>query len=160
MTLEEAKKIIYELDSSSGFFSSDYEAGFSDAQNRVLRILDEVDAEPVGNPDKMTLEELAHELRKIFKFDILTYSAYEDCDCYATYQKESIILWQRNSPEALPEYDATGFYFDVDGNVYALFEILNMGANISWILDLSEYADENGNIDYSKCIVEVSDASE
>lgn len=53
MTLEEAKKIICELDSGSGFFGSDYEAGFSDVQNRVLGILDEIDTEPVGNPDKM-----------------------------------------------------------------------------------------------------------
>lgn len=105
----------------------------------------------------MTLTELAKKLREVFAFDVLTYSAYDNCDCYATYQKESIILWQRNSPGALPEYDATGFYFDGDADVLALYEIGNMGVTIAEILDLSEYGDENGNIDYSKCIVEVEE---
>ena len=72
MTLEEAKKRIKELDSGSGFYSSDYEAGFSDAKAMMLKALDKT-AEPVGNSDKMTLTELAYELRKIFKFKYLAY---------------------------------------------------------------------------------------
>lgn len=138
MTLEEAKKIIGELDSDSGFFGSDYESGFSDAQNRVLGILDEVDTEPVVNPDKLTLTELAHELRKIFGFRYLTVS--ED------WPLPTIIMWGGKV-----EYDGRGWNMIAPKSYYGSFNVSALCSN----LDLSEYTDENGNIDYSKCIVEV-----
>ena len=157
MTLEEAKKRITELDSGSSFLGSDYEAGWEDALCRATEILDEIDTEPVRNPNKMTLKELAHELRKLFEFDILTYSAWEDGDCYVTEQLDEIILWYRRVPDALPEYDETAGNFYGDVEVIALLKISSMSAMVSESLDLSEYRNENGKIDYSKCIVEVAD---
>lgn len=103
----------------------------------------------------MTLNELAKELRKLFAFDILTYSAWEDGDCYVTEQFDEIILWFRRVPKALPEYDDTAGNFYGDSEVLALLRISSMSAMVSESLDLSEYKDADGNIDYSKCIVEV-----
>ena len=108
-----------------------------------------------GRPEILTLKELAHELRKLFKFDILTYSAWEDGDCYVTEQLDEIILWYRRVPGALPEYDETAGNFYGDVEVIALLKISSMNAMVSEPLDLSEYKDADGNIDYSKCIVEV-----
>lgn len=104
---------------------------------------------------RMTLTELAHKLREIFKFDILTYSAWEDGDCYVTEQLDEIILWYRRVLDALPEYDDTANNFYGGAEIIALLNISSMSAMISEALDLSEYKDENGKIDYSKCIVEV-----
>ena len=155
MTLEEAKKRIKELDSGYRFGGSNYESGWEDALCRVTEILDEIDTESVENPDKMTLTELARELRKIFEFDILTYSAWEDGDCYVTEQLDEIILWYRRVSDALPEYDETAGNFYEDASIIALLKISSMNAMVSESLDLSEYKDADGNIDYSKCIVEV-----
>ena len=105
----------------------------------------------------MTLNELAKELRKLFAFDILTYSAWEDGDCYVTEQFDEIILWFRRVPKALPEYDDTAGNFYGDSEVLALLRISSMSAMVSESLDLSEYKDSDGNIDYSKCIVEVEE---
>lgn len=151
MTLEEAKKIIGELDSDSGFFGSDYESGFSDAQNRVLGILDEVDTEPVVNPDKLTLTELAHEWRKIIKFKYLAYGEiFAWGGCYP-------VLTTGVLPLKLEVRDVGG-----EGAPCYIHEWISDGVTNGFLpedlavsIDLSEYADENGNIDYSKCIVEV-----
>lgn len=143
MTLEEAKKRIAELDSGSRFFGSDYESGWEDALCRATEILDEVDTEPVGKSDKMTLTELAQELRKIFKFRYLTVS--ED------WPLPTIIMWGGKV-----EYDGRGWNMIEPKSYYGSFNVSSLCTK----LDLSEYADENGVIDYSRCIVEVSDASE
>lgn len=140
MTLEEAKKIIGELDSDSGFFGSDYESGFSDAQNRVLGILDEVDTEPVVNPDKLTLKELVQKLRQMFDFEYLTCEILGGCRVYV------ISLWNGK-----PRWRG-GSWWWCDGCDL----IVDIKLYMKFIdLDLSEYRDENGEIDYSKCIVEV-----
>lgn len=93
--------------------------------------------------DKMengiTLTELAHELRKIFKFKYLTMADYKhegpvtiDIWSHKPYFRESDCTW--NGEGLIESKDL----YDLD-----------------CVLDLSEYADENINIDYSKCIVEV-----
>lgn len=164
MTLEEAKKKIEELGDDAwkkwkkegNLISQGYALGMDDA----LGIVDKLDHEPVGNPDKLTLKELAREMRKIFEFDILTYSAWEDGDCYVTEQLDEIVLWFRRVPDALPEYDETAGNFYGDVEVCALLKISSMSAMVSEAIDLSEYADESGEIDYSRCIVEVSDDAE
>ena len=72
MTLDEARNRVKELDSGSGFYSSDYEAGWEDALRRATEILDKV--EPVGK-DKLTIAELACEFLRMSdeeKADFLT----------------------------------------------------------------------------------------
>ena len=110
-----------------------------------------------GRAEILTLRELAHELRKLFKFDILTYSAWEDGDCYVTEQLDEIVLWCRRVPGALPEYDETAGNFYGDAEVIALLKISSMSAMISACLDFAEYREIDGNIDYRKCIVEVDE---
>ena len=138
MTLEEAKNEIKKLDSGSMFFSSDYEAGWEDALRRATEILEQVDTVPVPK-DTMTLTELAQELRKIFKFKYLTYSN--------EYEEDEICLWQGRVA-----------YIDGAWNdqpPYAMSLVIDPDL-LSFTLGLSEYADESGVIDYSRCIVEVS----
>ena len=157
MTLEEAKKKIKaqaeaeweDFKKSGSMLCQGFALGADDA----LETLDKVESS--GNPDKLTLTELAHEMRKIFEFDILTYSAWEDGDCYVTEQLDEIVLWFRRVPDALPEYDETAGNFYGDVEVCALLKISSMSAMVSEAIDLSEYKDADGNIDYSKCIVEV-----
>lgn len=142
MTLEEAKREIKELsDIQMELFDKTYDRkiyGEARAYEEAGHILDEVDTEPVGNPDKMTLKELAHEMRKIFKFDYLTCEGCGDLRDY--------IIWLDK-----PEYIGDGWTRYSISDVLLLFESCRLAIQI----DLSEYADENGNIDYSKCIVEV-----
>ena len=157
MTLEEAKKKIKaqaeaeweEFKKSGSMLCQGFALGADDA----LETLDKVESS--GNPEHLTLKELAREMRKIFEFDILTYSAWEDGDCYVTEQLDEIVLWFRRVPDALPEYDETAGNFYGDVEVCALLKISSMSALVSEAIDLSEYADESGEIDYSKCIVEV-----
>ena len=141
MTFEEAKKRIKELDSGSSFGGSDYESGWEDALRRVTEVLDEIDTEPVGNPDKLTLRELARELRQKCNFKYMTAeSGIGDCS--------TAHLWSDK-----PYYDVAKTWVCTKGRMYGW-----LASDVfSFTLDLSEYADENGNIDYSKCIVEVTD---
>ena len=131
----------------------DYYRGMADGYKLSIDALKKLSR----NPEQLTLKELAREMRKIFEFDILTYSAWEDGDCYVTEQLDEIVLWFRRVPDALPEYDETAGNFYGDVEVCALLKISSMSAMVSEAIDLSEYADENGEIDYSRCIVEVSD---
>lgn len=96
----------------------------------------------------MTLKELAQELRKIFRFRYLTCEG--DGHVYffkvfrykPKYVKSKILGY---------EYWRGEYSIDVQNK-----PIVNASSvDIPFIFDLSEYADENGNIDYSKCIVEV-----
>ena len=137
MTLEEAKQRIYELDSGSIFYCQDYEAGFSDAQNMVLGILEEIDTEPVGNPDKLTLTELAHELRKIFRFKYLTVSDTNGL---------CINVWKYFKPECEDgKWIGRCLAFDI----YPEELVCGLG--------FSGYTDADGDVDFSKCIVEVEE---
>ena len=83
----------------------------------------------------MTLTELAKKLREIFEFKYLTVSPY----------REEVLLWWDK-----PESD--GFYW---WETETCTQVAFYSNVLSVPLNLSEYKDENGNIDYSKCIVEV-----
>ena len=89
----------------------------------------------------ITLTELANELRKVFDFKYLT----ADNLCPRGRDIE-IALW-----EGLPELDEYDHWQDNESNYVLSFCEYNMPFN----LDLSEYADAYGYIDYSKLIVEV-----
>lgn len=142
MTLEEAKKKIKaqaeaeweEFKKSGSMLCQGFALGADDA----LETLDKV--EPVGNPDKLTLTELAREMRKLFEFDYVTVDANESITFWV--RKPLYIsmcgLWERNA------------YLDS-------WDIFNIDFSSAVNLDLSEYINENGEIDYSKCIVEVAD---
>ena len=91
---------------------------------------------------EMTLEELARELRKIFRFRYLT---------AADYKHEGPIcvdLW-----EYKPQFHES----DCTWNGLHRRELLYSFdmAQLACTIDLSEYKDADGNIDYGKCIVEV-----
>ena len=90
----------------------------------------------------MTLNELAKELRKLFDFSYLV-----------AYGSE-LYGYRVKAFSFKPEYSPTGgFWFNYTRSNNALLDI-SFG-DLVCELDLSEYKDENGNIDYSKCIVEV-----
>lgn len=91
----------------------------------------------------MTLTKLTNELRKLVSIRYVTIGK-SDCG-------DLCICGFRNKPLYLDRFlgDNTNFWF---GD--ALFNI-----NIDILkcdLDLSEYTNEKGNVDYSKCIVEVT----
>ena len=154
MTLEEAKKKIEELGDDAwkkwkkegNLISQGYALGMDDA----LGIVDKLDHEPVRNPDKLTLKELAREMRKLFKFKYLTVSP-DFCGCPI-----EIYCWT----SIRPTYNAKGrmWIISQEGSqtIMSSFEAWHLEKS----LDLSEYADESGEIDYSRCIVEVSDDAE
>ena len=142
MTFEEAKRQIKELsDIQMELFdkTSDRKIyGEARAYEEAGHILDEIDTEPVGNPDKLTLKELARELRKIFKFDYLT------CDNGS--EVNDICLWKD-----LPYFKRSEWFGQSSDSITMFVEVKTLAID----LDLSEYRDADGNIDYSKCIVEV-----
>lgn len=149
MTLEEAKKKIEELGEDAwnkwkkegNLISQGYALGMDDA----LGTLDKVESS--GNPEQLTFKELARELRKLFGFGYLV--AYGS-ELYG-YRVRAYLF----KPKYIP---IGGFWFnDTRGND-ALLDI--SFSDLICDLDLSEYKDTDGNIDYSRCIVEVTDASE
>lgn len=88
----------------------------------------------------ITLEELAYELRKIFKFKYLIVEniRYEN----------DLTVWIY---ECLPVFEADkGLWYSDHGHDVGFFV-----SDLVKHLDLSEYKDESGKIDFSKCIVEV-----
>ena len=87
----------------------------------------------------MTLNELAIKLRKVFKFRYLT---VDDSRC--------IYAWRGKKPRYLEKEK----YWTGNSSV-----VLETWAHEVY-LDLSEYKDENGEIDYSRCIMEVSNDTE
>lgn len=142
MTLEEAKEEINKLYDELRW-SKDHDAGVRmNALEDALEILDNV--EPVGNPDKLTLKELAHELSKIFGF------------CYLVAEGSNLYGYNIKAFLLKPKYISPGkfWYYEMRGNR----PMVNISfADLRFDLDFSEYKDENGEIDYSRCIVEVSD---
>ena len=148
MTLEEAKREIKKLsDIQMELFDKTYDRkiyGEARAYEEAGHILDEVDTEPVGNPDKMTLKELAHEMRKIFRFKYLVAYAYPG------WEAPYIELYGLK-----PRFAKNGglnqwFFMDTTGG-----DVNFNSKRLACTLNLSEYADADGNIDYSKCIEEV-----
>lgn len=144
MTLEEAKKKIKaqaeaeweEFKKTGSMLCQGFALGADDA----LETLDKV--EPAGNPDKLTLKELAHEMRKIFRFKYLV---------ACKHGTEIFVTMYLSKPEFVPIFKGWDRGRPAAPCPIAVSEDLRID------LDLSEYKDENHNIDYSKCIVEVSD---
>lgn len=143
MTLEEAKKKIKaqseaeweEFKKSGSMLCQGFALGADDA----LETLDKVESS--GNLDKLTLKELARELRKVFRFKYLT--------CDGCGDQRDYCIWLDK-----PEYTRDGWI------VYTISSVVNSlllfeSYKLAIQLDLSEYKDADGNIDYSKCIVEV-----
>lgn len=94
----------------------------------------------------MKLSELARELRKIFKFKYLTMES--------PFGNLYFALWARKPYwEGKTGYESWRSERDEDNFIVADFYDFCLEAK----LDLSEYVDEAGDIDYSKCIVEVTD---
>lgn len=146
MTLEEAKKKIKaqanaeweEFKKTGSMLCQGFALGADDA----LETLDKVESS--GNPEQLTLKELARELRKIFRFRYLT-------ACYKMTAGSRIGLDLFIGPK--PDFTHDGYwannYVVAGGSLVIPADLLDIP------LDLSEYKDENGEIDYSKCIVEV-----
>ena len=143
MTLEEAKKKIKaqaeaeweEYKKTGSMLCQGFALGADDA----LETLDKVESS--GNLDKLTLKELARELRKVFRFKYLT--------CDGCGDQRDYCIWLDK-----PEYTRDGWI------VYTISSVVNSlllfeSYKLAIQLDLSEYKDADGNIDYSKCIVEV-----
>ena len=88
----------------------------------------------------ITLTELAHELRKLFNFGYVTLEVGIG-DYY------QVSLWQKK-----PQFVdwCKSWTAPYGGRVYGWLTTNCLSKE----LDLSEYKDENGEIDYSKCIVE------
>ena len=151
MTLEEAKKSIAESIEGYKRLITENERHF-DGEDLLSRgnlmglavaknLIDSI--EPARIPERMTLTELAHELRKLFNFRWLTYDRRGD-DWYV------INLWKSK-----PVYEI-GMWCpkrDIESDYPQSINRLFLKPEIE--LDLSEYPDTYGQIDYSKCIVEV-----
>lgn len=93
----------------------------------------------------MTLSELAHELKKLIDFDYMT---MHQNWC----QKPVIFLW-KGKPRYIRGSDNGGWQC-----------FLRKSKDVCWIdarsiigLDVSEYKTEDGIIDFSRCIVRVSE---
>lgn len=143
MTLEEAKKEINKNQSSPTIACNrDYDSGWEDAIFKVIEILEQVDTVPVPK-DTMTLKELAHELRKLFRFKYLTVD--ED---FRNDNKTTIAIWKDR-----PEFNQWNEWEMGLIPCNGCFDVEML--NIAEALDLSEYKDADGNVDYSRCIVEV-----
>ena len=143
MTLEEAKERIKQAAEESRrdyyLYEDEQLKGEEFGLITALSILKHVDTEP-AQKDKMTLAELAHELRKIFKFKYLTKDPVGNICCW----------------NGKPVYDAVEDFW-VTGSRGGVSPVLETWPSAMTVktLDLSEYKDENGEIDYSKCIGEV-----
>ncbi len=143
MTLEEAKKKIkaqaeaeWEEYKKSGSMLCQ---GFALGADYALETLDKV--EPVGNPDKLTLTELARELRKKCNFKYMTAES-------GLGDLSTAHLWSDK-----PYFDVAKTWICTKGRMYGW-----LASDVfPFTLDLSEYRDADGNIDYSRCIVEVAD---
>lgn len=136
MTFEEAKKEIDRCMKQSHYemLTNNADVGIERAYKRALEILEAVGpGESVFMDSVMTLNELAKELRKFFFFK------------YLTIHRVDIYLW-RDRPLFVEKYHAWSDAQDI--------ATIN-ATDLNYSLDLSEYRDADGIIDYSKCIVEV-----
>lgn len=143
MTLAEAKKRIKQAAEESSrdydLYEDDRSKGEEFGLITALSILKHVDTEPAPK-DKMTLTELAHELRKFFRFKYLTaeIAVYNHYFC----------LWTGK-----PFWNGKYWGVKENGKKHIVTDFLDFETIKS--IDLSEYEDADGIIDYSKCIVEV-----
>lgn len=150
MTLEEAKK---EIDRMTEEKWQVYEKtcqtttlGEAYGLEEAMRVLDQVDGEPVENPDTLTLTELAHELRKTLCFRWLTL----DKSGYIT-------LWKKRPKYEPYEYERNDEVWHIsnyDNPLYGECGVI-FPKTIKAKMNLEEYKNKRGGINYSKCIVEV-----
>lgn len=141
MTREELSKLIKESAEKKPIDDiSSYNQGFVDGAGFAMdKIRGIVDKEP--GKESITLQELADWLRGGIIFDYLT----------ARKQGDSIFVTLWKSRDGLaPEY-YLGAWLPFAGGVDTVAS-LNKQYLIA-DLDLSEYQDENGEIDYGKCII-------
>ena len=141
MTFEEAKKKIADCvklcTDDYNRYEDEFMRGEAAAYKNALAILNGIDTdhELSRNPEQLTLKELARELRRLFRFKYLTVDPYAD----------EITFWMDK-----PEWVCDSWWA---GDSSYLFDFYANRLNA--YLDLSEYKDADGNIDYSKCLVEV-----
>ena len=101
----------------------------------------------------MTLTELAGELRKIFKFKYLAYGEiFCFGGCYPVLTISNLPLNLRVKDEGGEGAPCYIHEWEAEDAVQVCFV-----EDLAITLDLSEYTNETGEIDYSKCIVEVKD---
>lgn len=149
MTLEEAKKEIENWICSCGdaysISHNPKEKAAGDALSDVLGLLNEIEPELSRNPGQLTLTELAREMRRLFKFEYLT------CEFYGGSKFYFICFWNGK-----PRWRGGSWWLcdncDLIGDIKLHMKFAEP--------NLSEYTDADGIIDYSKCIVEVSDDAE
>lgn len=91
----------------------------------------------------MTLTELAKKLHEIFDFKYITASKYN----------EYYLLVLHDGEHGLPTYDEEEDRWNDDDYTGVLQCFLSKILKNK--LDLNEYVDEDGYINYSKCIVEI-----
>lgn len=148
MTVNDALKMICDHRAKVKRHQNDWHEGYYDGLTAALLLLSEEKPADTDNPvweteSRMTLTEFAVELKNILRFRWLTldYTGYitlwNNKPKYTADWKGSKKTWQRGND---PLCGMSGYIFP---------------NAVGGALDLEEYADENGNIDYSKCIVEV-----
>lgn len=145
MSLKEAREKIVHLrnEMRNESVRTEWINGYIDGLGEALYAIDDSSIDEV--PNRMTLEELAQDLRKIFKFKYLTleHTGY-------------ISLW-KNRPKYSEDFTGSGkTWRRGDDHICGLCAYL-FPNSIDVELDLEEYKDAEGNIDYSKCIVEVKE---
>ncbi len=111
----------------------------------------------------MTLTELAYKLKEIFPQTIYV-TVGNNPHASIVGDKVVSIFYERNGQKLKPEYNKDSMSPDTWGIKHPKLKVYEKPFYISGIhqfylheisdLDLSEYADENGKIDYSKCIAE------
>ena len=94
----------------------------------------------------MTLNELARKLREVFNCNYVTVEYNHGL------QQIVICLWRKNGPSS-PVFNKKEMGWFNRGDSPFEFTINEKSLRID--LNLSEYRDADGKIDYSKCIVEV-----
>ena len=121
---------------------------------------------PVGIPDNITLQKLADVLKKIFP-QTRYVTVGDNPKVSIVGDKVVSIFYERNECFSKPEYNRDSKCPNTWGVKHPVLKVYEKPFYVTGIhqfyvheipnLDLSEYKDEDGNIDYSKCIVEVSE---
>lgn len=95
----------------------------------------------------MTLFEFAHELKRLIDFAYMTVGQSRNGNY-------SIFLWKERDLKSTIREEDIGNWLKVfdKADPVCFFEVRSIKN-----LDLSEYMDKVGNIDYSRCIIEVTD---
>lgn len=148
MTVNDALKMICDHRAKVKRHQNDWHEGYYDGLTAALLLLSEEKPADTDNPvweteSRMTLTEFAVELKNILRFRWLTldYTGYitlwNNRPKYTADWKGSEKTWQRGND---PLCGMSGYIFP---------------KAIGIKLNLEEYTDKNGAVDYSKCIVEV-----